>query len=85
MAWKFVMMIGLLFASTQAALAQNNNRADLSDWIQQVVAPRTWQVNGGQGTIRQYQLPNHVLVVRQTQDVHDQMEQVLQQLRRAEQ
>ncbi|MEX2559943.1 MAG: hypothetical protein WD403_08510 [Pirellulales bacterium] len=49
--------------------------------IQRTVAPQTWDVNGGQGTIR-YWAPLHVLVVRQTGEVHGQIGGVVRGLRR---
>lgn len=50
------------------AQAADNGQA-LVELIQSTVAPSTWDVNGGQGTIR-YWAPMRVLVVRQTSEVH---------------
>ena len=55
----------------------------LVDLIQKTVAPSTWDVNGGLGTIY-YWRPGRALVVRQTGEVHDNMGGVLDQLRRAQ-
>jgi hypothetical protein len=49
--------------------------------IQHVIAPETWDVAGGNGVIMYYQ-PLHVLVIRQTDDVHGQVGGVFDQLRR---
>jgi hypothetical protein len=54
----------------------------LVDLIQKTIAPSTWDVNGGLGTIY-YWRPGRALVVRQTGEVHDNMGGVLDQLRRA--
>ncbi|MEX0714917.1 MAG: hypothetical protein WD278_21510 [Pirellulales bacterium] len=54
---------------------------ELVELIQRTVAPQTWDVNGGQGTIR-YWAPLHVLVVRQTGEVHGQIGGVVRGLRR---
>lgn len=54
----------------------------LVDLIQKTIAPSTWDVNGGLGVIY-YWRPGRALVVRQTGEVHDQMGDALDQLRRA--
>ena len=54
----------------------------LVDLIQKTIAPSTWDVNGGLGTVY-YWRPGRALVVRQTGEVHDKMGGVLGQLRRA--
>ena len=54
----------------------------LVELIQKTVAPSTWDVNGGLGTIY-YWRPGRALVVRQTGEVHDRMGDTLDQLRRA--
>ena len=59
--------------------AQDDGQA-LVDLIEATIAPQTWDVNGGQGTIR-YWPAWHVLVVRQTDDVHEQIGGVVQGLR----
>ncbi len=54
----------------------------LVDLIQKTIAPSTWDVNGGLGSIY-YWRPGRALVVRQTGEVHDRMGGVLGQLRQA--
>jgi hypothetical protein len=49
--------------------------------IRNTVAPETWDVNGGNGSIYFYR-PLNVIVVRQTQAVHDELGEVLGQIRR---
>ena len=55
---------------------------DLADLIQTVIAPSTWERNGGPGTIYYYR-PLRVLVIRQTGEVHNQIGGTLDALRRA--
>jgi type 1 glutamine amidotransferase len=47
-----------------------------------VIAPGTWDVNGGAGSIY-YWAPGHAMVILQTDDVHDQIADVLLQLQNA--
>lgn len=54
---------------------------DLVELIQKTIAPASWDVNGGLGTIY-YWPSNHALVVRQTGEVHHEVGQVLEQLER---
>lgn len=54
----------------------------LVDLIQRTIAPDTWDVNGGKGSAYYYR-PLNVLVIRQTQAVHGEIGDVMQQLRRA--
>jgi general secretion pathway protein D len=49
--------------------------------IQRTIAPSTWDVNGGPGTIR-YWRPGMALVIRQTSEVHDDVADFLKQLDR---
>ena len=53
----------------------------LVDLIRTTIAPKTWDVNGGKGSIYYYR-PVHALVVRQTSEVHPQVGRLLGQLRR---
>lgn len=53
----------------------------LVELIQNVIAPSTWDVNGGSGSIR-YWRPGHALVVRQTEQVHEDVGGLLRQLER---
>jgi hypothetical protein len=55
---------------------------DLVDLIETVIAPSTWERNGGPGSIYYYR-PLHVLVIRQTGEVHGQIGGTLGALRRA--
>jgi hypothetical protein len=54
---------------------------ELVDLIQRTIAPQTWDVNGGLGTIY-YWRPGRALVVRQTGNVHDQIGGLLEQMGR---
>jgi hypothetical protein len=74
------------FAS--ASTSGNRGGAAVQDYgkelvalIQHVIAPDTWDVVGGNGVIMYYQ-PLHVLVIRQTDDVHEQIGGGFQQLRK---
>lgn len=53
----------------------------LIELIQNTIAPESWEVNGGRGSIRYYSL-YHALLVRQTADVHHQLGGGLEQLRK---
>jgi hypothetical protein len=54
---------------------------ELISLIQDTIAPESWDVRGGKGTIRYY--PNfHVLVVRNTAEVHRQIGGTLKQLKK---
>ena len=53
----------------------------LIELIQNTIQPTTWDENGGNGSVREFPT-NLSLVVSQTQDVHDQIRDLLQQLRR---
>lgn len=66
-------------AAARGGGAQDDGQA-LVELIQATIAPQTWDVNGGQGTIR-YWPAWHVLVVRQTEDVHEQIGGVVHGLR----
>jgi hypothetical protein len=59
----------------------NDRAAELIELIQTTIAPDTWDVNGGNGSIYYYR-PLHALVVRQTGEVHHQIGGLLQALRR---
>lgn len=67
--------------SSMAGPADTAQARRLIDLIQTTIAPETWDVNGGKGSIRYYS-PLQVLVVRQTGEVHHQLGGVLGQLRR---
>ena len=55
---------------------------DLAELIQKTIAPATWNVNGGPGAIY-YWSPGRALVISASQDVHDQLGDLLDQRRRA--
>jgi hypothetical protein len=55
---------------------------DLVDLIQTVIHPASWDINGGNGSIY-YWYPGKALVIRQTDEVHGEVLDVLDQLRRA--
>jgi hypothetical protein len=49
--------------------AEAANVQQLIDLIEATIQPESWETNGGRGTIRYYS-PLHVLVIRNTQQVH---------------
>jgi hypothetical protein len=53
-----------------AADAAEDNGQMLVDLIQKTIAPDSWDINGGPGTIY-YWRPGRALVISQTDDVHD--------------
>ena len=55
---------------------------ELADLIQTVIAPTTWERNGGPGSIYYYR-PLRVLVIRQTGEAHGQIGDVIEDLRQA--
>ena len=55
---------------------------DLVSLIQQTVAPKTWEANGGPGTIS-YWRTQRVIVAHTTEEVHEQIADLLDQLERA--
>jgi len=59
--------------------ANNDNGQQLVELIQQTIAPESWDVNGGPGSIYYWQR-NHALIIRQTGEVHEQIGDVLQQM-----
>lgn len=52
--------------------APRSNAQDLIDLIQNTIAPESWDVMGGPGTIMYWE-PGFALVIRQTDDVHEQI------------
>jgi len=62
--------------------APPDNGQDLVDLIQTTIAPKSWDANGGPGTIY-YWKSQHALVVRNTAEVHQDLADVLEQLNRA--
>jgi|GEM_PF-1944593 len=65
---------------TQQAGGTDQQAEKLIDLIQAIIAPSTWDVNGGQGVIRYWSL-GHGLVIRNTSAEHEKVGDVLQQLR----
>ncbi|UCE88582.1 MAG: hypothetical protein JSW10_09600 [Pseudomonadota bacterium] len=67
--------------------AQGQGAADygqeLVELIYRTIAPTTWDVNGGPGSIYYWQ-PGRALIVRQMGTVHQQLGDALEQLRRAQ-
>jgi hypothetical protein len=53
---------------------------ELLELIQDTIVPTTWDVRGGNGVVR-YWAPGHALIVRQTGDVHEQLGQLLMDMR----
>ena len=70
-----------LFGGGSAAGGSQADFASLIDLIQNTVAPQTWNTVGGQGAIQPFPT-NLSIVVSQTQEVHDEIADLLQQLRR---
>lgn len=54
----------------------------LIDLIQKTIRPQSWDVNGGPGSIY-YWYPGRALVIRQTDEVHQEIGGLLDQLQRA--
>jgi hypothetical protein len=64
----------------QGAAADNGQV--LVDLIQNTISPKSWDINGGNGTIYYWQ-QQHAIVVRNTGEVHEQISDALDQLNRA--
>jgi hypothetical protein len=75
-------LVGRGRAGPRGRLPNDDYGQQLVDLIQRTIAPSSWDVNGGLGTIY-YWRPGRALVVRQTGAVHDEMGDVLGQLRNA--
>ncbi len=58
-----------------------DNGQALVDLIQTVISPKSWDINGGPGSIY-YWRPGLSLVIRQTQEVHGQIGDMLEQMGR---
>ncbi|MHC4181294.1 MAG: hypothetical protein ACYSWU_27675, partial [Planctomycetota bacterium] len=74
---------GMMGGGPFGAAGQNSfdHGQELVDLIQQTIAPQTWDVNGGLGSIY-YWRPGRALVIRQTGEVHDQVGGLLEQFGR---
>ena len=71
---------GRLMRDRNAGGASAARADELIRLIQATIAPDTWDVNGGRGTIR-FWSPNPALVIRQTGEVHHQIGGTLGALR----
>jgi type II secretory pathway component GspD/PulD (secretin) len=60
---------------------QKTREDDLIKLITSTIAPQSWVSNGGRGTIEYFPLES-ALVISQTPDIHEQIEEMLQSLRR---
>ncbi len=72
---------GGMAASFGGPVGPPDYAAALIELIEQVVKPQSWAVNGGMGQIF-YWRPGHALVIRQTDEVHREVAQLLDLLRR---
>ena len=68
--------------ATAGQNANADNGQALVDLIQNVICPKSWDVNGGACTIYYWQ-QQHAIVVRATGDVHGEISDTLEQLNRA--
>ncbi len=57
---------------------------EIRDLIQKTISPESWEEQGGQGSIKSLEDPR-TLVIRQTASTHEEIEGLLQQLRRLKQ
>ena len=72
-------------AGVGGGAAQNaspDNGQALVDLIQTVICPKSWDVNGGSGTIYYWQ-QQHAIIVHATDEVHGELSDTLEQLNRA--
>ena len=67
--------------STTMTTASNSMQQELIKLITSAVAPNSWSVNGGQGTIDYFPL-GMTLIINQTLDIQEQIADLLQALRR---
>lgn len=67
--------------ASRAGGAPNAQADELTRLIETTVAPETWDVNGGRGTIR-FWSQSPALVIRQTGEVHPQIGETLNALRK---
>jgi len=71
---------GFGFRSVPVGPPPRRMSEDLKRLIERVVEPKQWDVNGGPGSIRYWQ-GNTSLVISQTQEVHEKIKDLLEQLR----
>ncbi len=62
--------------------ATTQNAQELVDLIQTTIAPKSWQANGGLGSIM-YFSPSRILVIRQTDGIHTKVGAALNEMRGA--
>jgi hypothetical protein len=67
---------------TAGAMQSDDAGQQLVELIQQTIAPQTWDVNGGPGSIY-YWRPGRALAIRATEEVHEEIGGLLEQLQRA--
>ena len=67
-------------AGAAGGRAFDDHGPELVELIQTVIAPASWRINGGPGTIYYYH-PLRVLVIRQSSQVHHQVGAAVNQLR----
>jgi hypothetical protein len=67
-------------AAQPGAAATIDYGPELVDLIQQTISPATWNINGGNGAVV-YFTPLRAIVVSAPADVHEQIDDVLGQLR----
>ncbi len=60
--------------------APASNAPQLIELLQDTIAPDSWDVRGGQGVVRYWSM-SHALVVRQSSNVHESLERLLDDLR----
>jgi hypothetical protein len=72
--------IGQPAAAQAGAVGMIDYGPDLVELIQQTISPATWDINGGNGAVV-YFAPRHAIVVSAPERVHEQIDDVLGQLR----
>jgi len=65
----------------QGGRAADDDGPELVELIQSIIAPQSWESSGGPGSIYYYR-PLRVMVIRQSTEVHEQVGDVLEQLRK---
>jgi len=70
-----------MFGQPQAAQQPSDHGQELVELIENTIAPDTWAVHGGEGTIYYFR-PSFALIVNQSANEHDQLGGLLQQLRK---
>lgn len=78
------MMGGGMMGGPMIGPLVEDNGEQLVDLIQKTIAPATWDVLGGPGSIY-YWRSGHSLIIRQTDEVHGDIVNLIEQLNRAQQ